>query len=129
MTDIHARPSCSSKTEHSDDEGCSSSKKLASDKKIQDKKKEKLIKEKRKILKRLWGVHSRPNSTTRRSEDLQQKKIPKQQHILYFLGQILFSYVNASLLQLIFLTTAAKNFSLLFFKIVLKPLVNNKDIR
>lgn len=53
MTDIHARPSCSSKTEHSDDEGCSSSKKLASDKKLQDKKKEKLMKEKRKILKRL----------------------------------------------------------------------------
>ena len=55
MTEIHARPSCSSKTEHSDDDdGCSSSKKLASDnKKVQDKKKEKLMKEKRKILKRL----------------------------------------------------------------------------
>lgn len=55
MTDIHARPSCSSKTEHSDDDddGCSSSKKLASEKKVQDKKKEKLMKEKRKILKRL----------------------------------------------------------------------------
>lgn len=53
MTDIHAR-NFSSKTEHSDDEGCSSSKKIASDKKIQDKKKEKLMKEKRKILKRLW---------------------------------------------------------------------------
>jgi ubiquitin-conjugating enzyme E2 S len=55
MTDIHAKPSCSSKTEHSDDdEGCSSSKKLASDKELQDaKKKEKLVKEKRKILKRL----------------------------------------------------------------------------
>jgi ubiquitin-conjugating enzyme E2 S len=53
MTDIHARPSCSSKAEHSDDDGCSSSKKLASEKKVQDKKKEKLIKEKRKILKRL----------------------------------------------------------------------------
>jgi ubiquitin-conjugating enzyme E2 S len=53
MTDIHARPSCSSsKTEHSDDDGCSSSKKLASDKKLQLKK-EKLMKEKRKILKRL----------------------------------------------------------------------------
>jgi len=53
LTDIHARPSSSSHTGHSDDEGCSSSKKLASDKKLQDKKKEKLIKEKRKILKRL----------------------------------------------------------------------------
>jgi ubiquitin-conjugating enzyme E2 S len=53
MTDIHARSSCSSKTELSDEDGCSSSKKLASDKKVQDKKKEKLIKEKRKILKRL----------------------------------------------------------------------------
>lgn len=53
MTDIHARPSVSSRTEPSDDEGCSSSKKLASEKKIQDKKKEKLMKEKRKILKRL----------------------------------------------------------------------------
>lgn len=53
MTDIHARPSCSSKADNSDDEGCSSSKKLASDKKLQDKKKEKLLKEKRKILKRL----------------------------------------------------------------------------
>lgn len=55
MTDIHARH-FASKSEHSDDEGCSSSKKLASDKKIQDKKKEKLMKEKRKILKRLWGA-------------------------------------------------------------------------
>lgn len=53
MTEIHATPSCVSKSGHSDDEGCSSSKKLASDKKIQDKKKEKLMKEKRKILKRL----------------------------------------------------------------------------
>ena len=54
MTEIHARPSSSSKTEHSDDDdGCSSSKKVASEKKIQDKKKEKLMKEKRKILKRL----------------------------------------------------------------------------
>lgn len=69
MTDIHARSSCSTKTEHSDDEdGCSSSKKLASEKKVQDKKKEKLIKEKRKILKRLWGVAVSVN------------------HILYFLG-------------------------------------------
>ncbi|CRL02333.1 CLUMA_CG015350, isoform A [Clunio marinus] len=51
MTDIHARPSCSKAD--SDDEGCSSSKKIASDNKIQDKKKEKLMKEKRKILRRL----------------------------------------------------------------------------
>ena len=42
MTEIHARP-C--KTANEEEDGCSSSKKLASDKKIQDKKKEKLLKE------------------------------------------------------------------------------------
>jgi len=52
MTDIHARSSCSSKVDY-DDDGCSTSKKLASEKKLQDKKKEKLMKEKKRILKRL----------------------------------------------------------------------------
>lgn len=52
MTEIHARP-CLSKTVDEEEDGCSSSKKLASDKKIQDKKKEKLLKEKKRILKRL----------------------------------------------------------------------------
>ncbi|KAG5682977.1 hypothetical protein PVAND_012291 [Polypedilum vanderplanki] len=52
MTEIHARPS-TSKDVDVDEDGCSSSKKLASDKKIQDKKKEKLMKEKKRILKRL----------------------------------------------------------------------------
>jgi ubiquitin-conjugating enzyme E2 S len=50
LTEIHAR---SSKTSEFDEDGCSSSKKLASDKTIQDKKKEKLLKEKKRILKRL----------------------------------------------------------------------------
>lgn len=52
MTEIHARP-CSSKVDPDEEDGCSSSKKLAADKKIQDKKKEKLLKEKKRILKRL----------------------------------------------------------------------------
>lgn len=52
MTEIHARP-CTSKTDANEEDGCSSSKKLAADKKIQDKKKEKLLKEKKRILKRL----------------------------------------------------------------------------
>lgn len=51
MTEIHARPS-SSKCANEED-GCSSSKKIASEKKIQDKTKEKLLKEKKRILKRL----------------------------------------------------------------------------
>lgn len=55
MTEIHARSS-TSKTDDTEEDGCSSSKKLASDKKIQDKKKEKLMKEKKRILKRLWRV-------------------------------------------------------------------------
>jgi ubiquitin-conjugating enzyme E2 S len=55
MTEIHARPSTTSKSCDADaeEDGCSSSKKLASDKKIQDKKKEKFLKEKKRILKRL----------------------------------------------------------------------------
>jgi ubiquitin-conjugating enzyme E2 S len=52
MTEIHARPSKACDADAEED-GCSSSKKLASDKKIQDKKKEKLLKEKKRILKRL----------------------------------------------------------------------------
>lgn len=53
MTEIHARPS-NCKSVDAEEDGCSSSKKLASDKKIlQDKKKEKLMKEKKRILKRL----------------------------------------------------------------------------
>lgn len=62
MTEIHARHCCKSDQqlhgEHDDDEadGCSSSKKAAPDKKVLDKKKEKLMKEKRKILKRLWSL-------------------------------------------------------------------------
>lgn len=52
LTEIHARGS-TSKTDDNEEDGCSSSKKLASDKKIQDKKKEKLMKEKKRILKRL----------------------------------------------------------------------------
>lgn len=50
MTDIHARASSSSKSIDGDDDAC---KKLASEKKIQDKTKEKLLKEKKRILKRL----------------------------------------------------------------------------
>ncbi len=50
MTEIHARSSLKSTDE---EEGCSSSKKVASEKKIQDKTKEKLLKEKKRILKRL----------------------------------------------------------------------------
>lgn len=49
MTEIHAR---SNKCADEED-GCSSSKKIASEKKIQDKTKEKLLKEKKRILKRL----------------------------------------------------------------------------
>jgi ubiquitin-conjugating enzyme E2 S len=52
MTEIHARGSSSSKCVD-DEDGCSSSKKIASEKKIQDKTKEKLLKEKKRILKRL----------------------------------------------------------------------------
>lgn len=52
MTEIHARSSSSSKFADEED-GCSSSKKIASEKKIQDKTKEKLLKEKKRILKRL----------------------------------------------------------------------------
>lgn len=48
MTEIHALP-----PKTTDDDGGPLSKKHAIDKKIQDKKKEKLIKEKKRILKRL----------------------------------------------------------------------------
>lgn len=49
MTEIHAQFAKTS----SDSDGCSSAKKHAIDKKLQDKKKEKLMKEKKRILKRL----------------------------------------------------------------------------
>lgn len=54
MTEIHARSASSKNVDEED--GCSSSKKLASEKKIQDKTKEKLLKEKKRILKRLWNA-------------------------------------------------------------------------
>lgn len=55
MTEIHAQPP---KTNDAKDDDGPSSKKHAVDKKLQDKKKEKLIKEKKRILKRLWGAQS-----------------------------------------------------------------------
>lgn len=53
MTEIHARPLTKSEQhlQHDDEDGCSSSKKVATFE--IDKKKEKMIKEKRKVLKRL----------------------------------------------------------------------------
>lgn len=53
MTEIHARHCYKSDQQLDEADGCSSSKKAAPDKKLIDKKKEKLMKEKRKILKRL----------------------------------------------------------------------------
>lgn len=55
MTEIHARHCYKSDQQLDEADGCSSSKKAAPDKKLIDKKKEKLMKEKRKILKRLWS--------------------------------------------------------------------------
>lgn len=55
MTEIHALPP---KTTDVEDNG-PLSKKHAMDKKVQDKKKEKLIKEKKRILKRLWREYAR----------------------------------------------------------------------